>query len=329
MNGNNGKPWYHVLYVRSPLAKIGYGILAVVLTMGVILFLSLFENSRMEAQTESWDGRSIEIGASLFAANCSSCHQLDGRGAIGVGPALNSHYFFEQRVKDVGWSGSLEQYILLTLYSGRPSKSGLSYQWAQVMPTWSQKFGQPLRDDQIQHVTNYVLNWEASAVEQTPEEDPWIFFHDTLSAGLPYTDTAAPGYDQFVDKAKAAAEAAGVTEYELMGQKYEFEQNASADTGPRAPQTLFISMGCSGCHNLDNPDAVMTGPYLGNLNEVGGTLVPGQSAEEYVHNSIVAPNDYIVEGYMANIMPNNFADQMSEDEINGLVTWILDPNREQ
>ena len=328
MNGNNGKPWYHALYVRSPLAKIGYGILAVVLTLGVILFLSLFENSRMEAQAESWEGRSIEIGASLFAGNCSSCHQLDGKGAIGVAPALHSKYFFEQRLSDVGWNNSLEQYIQSTLYAGRPSKGGRGYQWSAVMPTWSQKFGQPLRDDQIVNVTNYVLNWEESALAQTPEEDPWIFFQDTLSTGLPY-DPTEPGYEEKVQAALAAAEAAGVSEYTLGEETFTIEQTASADGDARAPQELYVSMGCQGCHSLDDPDTILAGPYQGDLHETAGTRVEGLTAEEYVYQSIVAPNEYIVDGYVAGVMPQTFSEQMSEAEIRGLVDWMLDPNREQ
>ena len=34
-------------------------------------------------------------------------------------------------------------------------------------------------------------------------------------------------------------------------------------------------------------------------------------------------NAYVVEGYVAGIMPQNFSETMSEDEINGLVTWLL------
>ena len=327
MNGNNGKPWYHALYVRSPLAKIGYGILAVVLTMAVILFLSIFENPRMEAQAESWEGRSIELGATLFHANCQSCHQADGKGAIGVAPALHSKYFFEQRLNDVEWTGSLEQYIRATLIAGRPSKDGPNYQWSQVMPAWSQQVGQPLRDDQIQHVVNYVLNWEDSALEQTAEEDPWIFFNDSLSTGLPY-DASEPGYEEKVEAAIAAAEASGRSNYTFLEQEYEFEQTgASSDARP--PQELYLSMGCQGCHSLDDPDTVLAGPYQGDLHETAGTRVEGQTAEEYVYNSIVAPNDYIVEGYVPGVMPQDFSERMSEEEILGLTTWMLDPNREQ
>ena len=51
------------------------------------------------------------------------------------------------------------------------------------------------------------------------------------------------------------------------------------------------------------------------------------SADEYVHTSIVNPNEYVVEGYNPGVMIQTFAQQMTEEEINGLVEWLLDPNR--
>ena len=68
---------------------------------------------------------------------------------------------------------------------------------------------------------------------------------------------------------------------------------------------------------------------MGNLPEEAATFVPGEDAETYVHNSIVNPNAYIVEGYMAGIMPQNFGERMSEEEINAMVAWLLDPNRQR
>ena len=319
------KRWYNFLYVRSPIAKIGIATLAILLSLAVILFQGLIEEPRMEAQTASWDGRSIEIGAELYGNNCASCHGLDGKGLPVVAPALNSRYFFTQRLDDVGWSGSLEQYVALTLHAGRPSKT--STQWANVMPTWGNEFGGPLRGDQIEHLTAFVLNWEEDALAQTPEEDPWQFFQDSLSRQLPYSPDE-PGYDLKLEQAVAAAEAAGVSNYSIGGVEVTAPaEDATADAGPRDPDVLFASMGCAGCHNLavDQTDSEIgqPGPHMGNIAETAPTRVEGQDAETYLYNSIVAPNDYLVPGYMANIMTQTFADQMSEEEIQGMVEWLL------
>ncbi len=92
-------------------------------------------------------------------------------------------------------------------------------------------------------------------------------------------------------------------------------------------------MGCSGCHNLDQPQTAdnrgPVGPNMGNLPENAATRVAGEDAVTYVHNSIVNPNAHVADGYMGGIMPQNFAERMSEEEINALVEWLLDPNRQR
>ncbi|MCB0157953.1 MAG: c-type cytochrome [Caldilineaceae bacterium] len=320
------KPWYSIFYVRSPIIKIGLGILFVLLSLLVVAFQGFIEEPRMQAQTASWDGRSIEIGAELFGNNCASCHGPDGKGLPNVAPALHSRYFFTQRLADVGWSGSLGQYVELTLHAGRPSKTDT--QWVNIMPTWGNEFGGPLRADQISHLVAYVLNWEEDAVAQTPEEDPWQFFQDALSKQLPYSPDE-PGYDQKVAQAIAAAEAAGAVGYSIGGVEAQApaEDAGAAPSGPRDPETLFTSMGCIGCHNLNEPQTAdnrgPVGPNMGNLAENAANRVAGEDAQTYVHNSIVNPSAYVVEGYTDGIMPQNFSEQMSEEEINGLVDWLL------
>jgi len=155
------------LYIRSPILKILIGIGALLFTFAVILLITLTEEPRMELQAQNWNARSIENGAALYANNCSSCHGADGKGLPGVAPALQSHYFFTQRLGDVGYAGSLESYVLLTVAAGRPSKTNT--QWAQVMPTWGNTYGGPFRPDQVQQVTDYVLNFQDAALQQAGE----------------------------------------------------------------------------------------------------------------------------------------------------------------
>ena len=66
------------------------------------------------------------------------------------------------------------------------------------------------------------------------------------------------------------------------------------------------------------------GPNMGNLDERAGTTVPGEDALTYVHNSIVNPAAHVAEGYIAGIMPPNFVDRMSEEEITALAQWLLE-----
>jgi mono/diheme cytochrome c family protein len=291
-------------FIKSPVLKVVLGILSSLVAIFLVMIVLLTEETRMEAQTASWNGREIENGAVLFANNCASCHGPDGKGLPGVAPALHSHYFFTERLGDVGWAGSLADYVELTVAAGRPSKTNT--QWAQVMPTWGAAYGGPLRADQVEAVTAYVLNWEEDALTQTVEEDPWQPFQDVSKPVEQQTIAAVGG--------EAAAPAG--------------EPAAAAPTeGARDPETLFQTMTCVACHNLDadqtDSNRGPVGPNMGNLAENAATRVEGMSAAEYVHQSIVEPNTHIVEGYMAGIMPPTFAQQMSEEEINGLVEWLL------
>lgn len=338
------KPLYYYLYTRSPILKIAWALVSVIVMLVIVAFVGVTEEGRMEAQTDNWEGRSIEKGAALFDGNCSTCHGSDGKGLPNVAPALNSRYFFADEVEvdgetlpagrlhDVAWAGSLKNYIMLTVAAGRPSKGDAH--WANIMPTWGTDYGGPLRNDQVEAVTNYVLNFESEALAQTPEEDPWQFFQDSLSERLPYSPDE-PGYEAKVEQALAAAEAAGLTTYTLGDEEYVLDPVAvgdGAEAGARSPQELWTSMGCLGCHKMDEdqtPDNIgQPGPHQGNLYERAAARVEGLSAEEYVYESIVNPNAHIVEGYVGGVMPQNFADQMSEEEIQGLVAWMLDPERE-
>lgn len=295
------------LYVRSPILKILLGIAAVIVSLVVILAMAVTENVRMELQTGNWDGREIESGAALFSNNCANCHGLDGKGLPGVAPALHSHYFFTNRLEDVGWQGSLEDYVQLTVMAGRPSKRNT--QWAQMMPTWSNRMGGPLRDDQVDQVVAYVLNWEDDAIQQTAEEDPWQPFLDVSKAAELQSITADPN---------AVVEPSA-------------SENGTPSGEPRSAPELFTAMACIGCHNLNEPQTDTNrgpvGPNMANLNEIAPNRVAGMDAETYVHTSIINPGAYVVEGYVNGIMPANLAEKMSEEEINALVLWLLDPNR--
>ena len=179
------KPWYSWLYVRSPIAKIVLGIVAVMISIVVLLAQGWMEERRMQAQTDNWQGRSVEKGAEIFANNCYTCHGADGKGLPGVAPSLNSRYFFTQRMADVGWTGTLHDYVALTVAAGRPSKT--KSQWAQIMPTWGVRFGGPLRDDQVEYVTQFVLNWESDALQQS--WDPRSADAVRVATAVPITPT--------------------------------------------------------------------------------------------------------------------------------------------
>ena len=85
--------------------------------------------------------------------------------------------------------------------------------------------------------------------------------------------------------------------------------------GPDAEQ-IFNSAGCSGCHTLAKAGATAkVGPDLGKLGNVDAN---------FIRTSIEDPNAEITKGYKPNIMPQNFKDQLSKEELDALVKYLLE-----
>jgi NitT/TauT family transport system substrate-binding protein len=80
-------------------------------------------------------------------------------------------------------------------------------------------------------------------------------------------------------------------------------------------QALFTSLGCVECHVEE-----MDGPSLDGIAERAATRVPGLSAEDYIRQSIVEPDTYVVEGYQP-IMPE--FDTLSAGDVNDLVAYLM------
>jgi cytochrome c oxidase subunit II len=80
-------------------------------------------------------------------------------------------------------------------------------------------------------------------------------------------------------------------------------------------QAFTGTAGCGACHALaDAGTSGTTGPNL-------GTALKGQSANE-IRQSILAPNAKITPGYPGNLMPSNFGQQLSKQQIDGLVAYL-------
>jgi mono/diheme cytochrome c family protein len=74
--------------------RITVGILMFVGIMVLIGWVAINENARMASFDRQFNARSMERGAELYAANCATCHGVDGRGIEGRAPALNSPQLF-------------------------------------------------------------------------------------------------------------------------------------------------------------------------------------------------------------------------------------------
>lgn len=86
-------------------------------------------------------------------------------------------------------------------------------------------------------------------------------------------------------------------------------------------QQVFADLSCANCHAVDSAEVVV-GPSLMNIANVAGTRVEGISAEDYLRQSVVAPDEHIVEGFEAGSMPG-FEDQLDEQQLNDLVGYLM------
>lgn len=79
---------------------------------------------------------------------------------------------------------------------------------------------------------------------------------------------------------------------------------------------------CSNCH-LPASEKANLGPGLLNIKDRALTRVEGQSAAEYIYESITDPTAYLVEGFDAELMPQNWSEIYTDLEIFDIVAYLL------
>lgn len=83
-----------------------------------------------------------------------------------------------------------------------------------------------------------------------------------------------------------------------------------------------VGFACSTCHYADQ-ETRLIGPGLLGIGENAASRVAGESAEDYLRNSILHPDDYLVETFPAGLMPQTYADVFSEEDVNNLIAYLL------
>jgi mono/diheme cytochrome c family protein len=83
----------------------------------------------------------------------------------------------------------------------------------------------------------------------------------------------------------------------------------------------FTSSGCGSCHTFKPAGSTgQIGPDLDNL--AADAKKAGMPLDEYVKESIVDPDAYIVPGYQKGVMPTNFGDTLTDDAVQALVQYL-------
>jgi cytochrome c oxidase subunit II len=104
------------------------------------------------------------------------------------------------------------------------------------------------------------------------------------------------------------------------GGKTEEEAAAGNQTASIDGAEVFNANGCAGCHVLEAAGATgQTGP---NLDEVLAGVDAAKISED-----ITDPNKEIAQGYGANIMPANFGDVLSPEELDALVKYLQESTK--
>ncbi|PID85366.1 MAG: hypothetical protein CSA11_05630 [Chloroflexi bacterium] len=80
--------------------------------------------------------------------------------------------------------------------------------------------------------------------------------------------------------------------------------------------------GCTTCHSLE-PDVVLVGPSHHGMGQSAVGVVAGLSAEEYLEQSIREPNAHITDGYTEGGMYQFYDNDLSDQEINDLVAFLM------
>ena len=83
----------------------------------------------------------------------------------------------------------------------------------------------------------------------------------------------------------------------------------------------FASAGCGACHEFKKAGTdAQVGPSLDDL--TAAAQKAGESVPDYVRESIEDPNKVVVAGYQPGVMPQNFKESLSSEEIDALVAYV-------
>jgi mono/diheme cytochrome c family protein len=269
--------------------QIVLGILMMIAVVGTMAWIGATEDTRMATATDSQLARSIENGAYLYHNNCERCHGERAEGIPGLCPPLNNSALLTERAKETGWSGSLHGWLVSTIRGGRLTSTrpeqyvGAKPEGGMAMPFWSQDFGGPLRNDQIEDIANYLENMPEAPVEDTGGPTP---------TPIPVGELTE---QEVVDAGVAVYQANGCIGCHVLS-----VAGAAGAVGP-----THEGMGTTAEARIAQAD------YTGEAT----------TAEEYIRESIVNPNAYTVEGYAAGLMPSYAS--LPEDQLNALVQMLL------
>jgi mono/diheme cytochrome c family protein len=262
------------------------------------------------------DARKAEIKTRLDEI-AQKITELDAPRQQALQAAIDKGYDPQRpdRLKNLGWVGTRDAFILTTLIHGRPTS--INYWPNGAMPAWSQTAGGPLRTDQLEDLVAYVENFDKG--------DQWTM--DDLFAVIQFAkEPVDPIYKQQAESADlpkpvgtdvtAALDAiSGLTGDPTRGSQLYHNQ---------AKTQLLNALPCSGCHTQT---ANGTGPMADGTDTRVETIrlqdpaLAGYTNTQYIVESILQPSAYIVPGFQ-DLMLKNLGEQMSAQDLADIVAYL-------
>ncbi|MBI5928076.1 MAG: c-type cytochrome [Chloroflexi bacterium] len=211
----------------------------------------------------------------------------------------------DSRMTQLKWNGTLEDLIYTTLISGRPVSAAY---WPSPMVAWAQDAGGPLRRDQVQNLTDYVLNWSRDFTLQDVRRINQLAVIPSASAG-PTVEGVCPKAD--TDNASCKIDDV-VTQISAI-------TNADSTAGQQA----YSQNGCAGCHYSGSaiapaPQGVFT--RAEQHAQEKPDLYP--DARHYLVQSILLPNSDSAYGFTAGAMPQTFGKTLDLQTLGNIIAYL-------
>jgi len=263
-------------------------VLALTIVTGLLLVgYGFWEPTRQAVAADRQENRSIERAIDNYTTLCMGCHGVDGRGA--VVPDSNPPRVAPQlnredlRPTDPDQYKDRYKFVYNTISRGRPGTP---------MPTWGKEDGGTLIAEQVYELALMITKGDK---ELQGTETVWdkirAVAREKIAHGSP---------EPKVPEVELAADCVG-------------DCKAGAD--------IWKGKGaCIGCHTINGVGG-QTGPEQSHIATVGATRKPGVSAEDYIRESILQPNAFLVPGYPP-VMPS-FQGVLSDKEIDQIITYFM------